>query len=69
MNRLFEFGLKIIHGFAVSEAIVSKSSGENLKKDGNTIDSTVVDQKPGRRNVRLFLKCYFLVKCIIIAGF
>ena len=44
--------MKIIHGFAVSEAIVSKSSGEDLKKDGITIDSTIVDQKPGRRNVR-----------------
>ncbi len=35
-----------------SEAIVSKSSGENLRTDGITIDSTIVDQKPGRRNVR-----------------
>ena len=44
--------MKIIHGFAVSEAIISKSSRENLRTDGITIDSTIVDQKPGRRNVR-----------------
>ena len=59
MNRLFEFGLKIIHGFAVSEAIVSKSSGENLRTDGITIDSTIVDQKPRRRNIRLMIKMLF----------
>ena len=36
----------------LSKAIVSKSSRENLRTDGIMIDSTIVDQKPGRRNVR-----------------
>ena len=46
MNRLILIWIEDIHGFAVSEAIVSKSSRENLKTDGITIDSTIVDQSP-----------------------
>ena len=48
----------MVCGFRSS--IVSKSSGEHLRT-AITIDSTIVDKKPGRRNVRFVLKCYFLV--------
>ena len=69
MNRLFEFGLKNIDGLrSFRSSIVSKSSGEHLRT-AITIDSTIVDQKPGRRNVRFVLRCYFLVNCVILQDF
>ena len=69
MNRLFEFGLKNIDGLrSFRSSIVSKSSGEHLRT-AITIDSMIVDQKPGRRNVRFVLRCYFLVNCVILQDF
>ena len=68
MNRLFEFGLKNIDGLrSFRSSIVSKSSGEHLRT-AIMIDSTIVDQKPGRRNVRFIWDVIFSKLCNF-AGF
>ena len=52
MNRLFEFGLKIIDGFAVFQKLRYKQVIREHLRKAIIFDSTIVDQKPGRRNVR-----------------
>ena len=63
MNRLFEFGLKNIDGFAVFQKLWYKQVIREHLRKAIIFDSMIVDQKPGRRNVRFEMYVIFSKMC------